>query len=916
VTTRVLPDHTLEDRDSVVDTVAETTREGDSAGFVEVTDRIARPRQLPEGARVDRYVILSHLGSGGMGSVYAAWDPRLGRRVAIKLLHAGPWSTERHALRLEREARTLGRLNHENVVHVFDVGEWEGKPFLTMEFVDGKDLVAFITEERPSREAIVRLFMQAGRGLVAAHALGVVHRDVKGENIFVGADGRARIGDFGIARLASETTGDVPPPGSPAVADELTLRKPVTLDGVIVGTPKFMGPEQLEGGRVDARSDQFSLCVALWIAVFGEDPFPASSTLLARFERMHAPPQTPTKRWPALEVVVTRGLAFDAAGRYADMAALLRALDRVLGRPRRLGAAAVFTIVALASALGTIALLRRDPCGLRAARASVDASLASASAPLLGHALAPWLDRWSTTATAMCGRADIDEVARAARLDCFEVRRRDVASLVELVARARASEDAALQAALALPLPETCLEARHVVSRSVAQLARLSEARMALAAGELAAAQQAAAAVLGSVDAADDERLRAEGALLLGQVQMQQGAFADSEATLREALRAAMASSSMYIEAKAWLSLVEVVGDRLKHRDEAVAMLPLMEAAVSRFADDNDLQVERLIAEAYIANETGQPAAGERAAGAAVALALRRLPVNPHALGRAANLQAILLTQLGETARAVRVLRQGRDELQKLLPPQHIRFVSLNNSLGLALQRDHDLRGARDAFEAAVAVIEAQPHPTDHAAIHGVPLGNIAMLDLLAGDTAQATKTALRARALLIGAVGESGNRVSWVDEVLALAAATDGRFADAHRFADSWRRRHESDAGGWMHIRALVLDASITAEEKPTSRGLRGAAVRLAALQPKTESGRASVAAARAALAFAAGDRDSARQFVDVAAGEHLEQHGTNDERELIIAVRDLLERSDASAVPRHAPMGRVLLREHRARH
>jgi serine/threonine protein kinase len=246
-----------------------------------------------------------------MGSVYAAWDPRLGRRVAIKLLHAGPWSTERHALRLEREARTLGRLNHENVVRVFDVGEWEGKPFLTMEFVDGKDLVAFIAEERPSREAIVRLFMQAGHGLVAAHALGVVHRDVKGQNIFVGADGRARIGDFGIARLASETTGDVPPPGSPAVSFELTLRKPVTLDGVIVGTPKFMAPEQLEGGRVDARSDQFSLCVALWIAVFGEDPFPASSTLLARFERTHAPPHTPLKRWPALEVVVARGLAFD-----------------------------------------------------------------------------------------------------------------------------------------------------------------------------------------------------------------------------------------------------------------------------------------------------------------------------------------------------------------------------------------------------------------------------------------------------------------------------------------------------------------------------------------------------------------------------------------------------------------------------
>jgi hypothetical protein len=869
---------------------------------------VLHPRVLTEGTLVDRYVVLGHLGSGGMGSVHAAWDPRLGRRVAIKLLRTDAFGGSRHAARLEREARALGRLNHDGVVRVFDVGEWNGVPFLAMELVEGKDLLAFIADERPPREAIVRLFMEAGAGLAAAHAEGIVHRDVKGENIFVGSDRRARIGDFGVATLSDEPQEEVPPPG--ALAGDVDLRRRLTVEGAVLGTPGCMAPEQLLGSAVDARADQFAFCISLWKAVFGSDPFPSSPSAAARFERMMEPPQRPPRRWPALEAVLAKGLRFEVAERHRDMTALLRALDVVLRRPRRVVAAAVAVALAVVAITGGVAVARHDPCGLGAARTALATALSSTNAPLLQRALDPWLARWSTTAIVVCRRDDLDDAGRAARLACLDARRQDAASLIDLVTTRRTSPDAALQAALGLAPPEQCLDIRHVTAAAGAHLVDLAEARMALAAGDLGRARSAAAAVLASATSREDAPVRAQAGLLLGQAQMQHGAFGDAERSLRDAVAASITAQTSYVEAQAWISLVELVGDRVKRRDDALALQPFMRAAVDRFPDDIDLQSEALLADAYMGHAIGRTEVGAQASGAAVALALRRSPVNPHVLGRAANLQSIMLTMLGETGRAVEVLQQARDVLSTLLPPGHIRFVALHNSLGLARLRDGDRVGARSAFTAAVECIEAQPNPAEHAASHGVPLGNLAAMSLVDGDTANATATALRARALLVGSVGEDGERVTSIDDTLALAAAAEGRFDDALAHVAAWKRRYATrDPGGWQHARALALEAALVVEQRGRRAACAAARASLAALRLDNESGRASVALALAALAFVDGERVAAREALALAVSEHLDTHGSADERDLLAGLRKLLDEDDPSLLPRYLPAGRLLL-------
>lgn len=645
----------------------------------EVTDRVRRARDLVDGAIVDRYVLLSHLGSGGMGSVYAAWDQQLGRRVALKLLHPDPLATEQQARRLRREARVLARLDHEHVVRVFDVGEWEGSPWITMEFVDGQDIDAFVKARRLSPVAIVRLFLEAAEGLAAAHALGIVHRDVKGQNILVGADGRVRVGDFGIATFEGEASEE--PAQRPVAHDELSLHHRVTLDGTILGTPGYMAPEQLQGTDVDARCDQFAFCVALWRAVFDEDPFAGPDAVIARFERLRAPPQTPRRRWPALEQVLGRGLRFEVAARHPDMLALHTALEDVLQRPRRRAVAAAVVTVAALLVGGAIAAVRHDPCGLRAAGVAVTAPLSSSSsppAPLVTGALSPWIGRWTASAVAVCRQDELDDDVRAARLRCFEARRQDATALVGLVVDGRVSDDAGLQAALALPPPTSCLEDRHVSPADPEGTALLASARMALLAGEPAVAEAAATKAMTHARSLGHAAFVADAARLVGQAAMHRGALEEAEVAFRDGIGAAMSSGAARTEAMLWTGLIELLVDKFKRRDEARVLLPWMQAAAQRFPDDLDLQGERLVVEALMANESGDRRGGAARATEAFALALRRDPVNPHAIARAARLFL-------DAAEASQLLHHGSAEERELLAG----LRALLDDDSLALIPDH-----------------------------------------------------------------------------------------------------------------------------------------------------------------------------------------------------------------------------------
>jgi eukaryotic-like serine/threonine-protein kinase len=216
-------------------------------------------KMLSVGDRVGRYLVLSSLGAGGMGVVFAAYDPNLGRKIALKLLRSGLAGSSKDARnRLRREAQAIAQLSHPNVVSVYDVGTTDdGDLYIAMEFVEGDTLTLWLKKYPRTWLEIIEVFVQAARGLASAHGVGLLHRDFKPDNVLVGGDGRVRVTDFGLAR--SLLAPDEVVRGKPMIT---ALNLALTATGTVLGTPRYMPPEQITGDDLDARSDQFSFCVA------------------------------------------------------------------------------------------------------------------------------------------------------------------------------------------------------------------------------------------------------------------------------------------------------------------------------------------------------------------------------------------------------------------------------------------------------------------------------------------------------------------------------------------------------------------------------------------------------------------------------------------------------------------------------
>ncbi|HVE87979.1 MAG TPA: serine/threonine-protein kinase, partial [Myxococcales bacterium] len=219
--------------------------------------------ELAPGTRVGRYVVLGAVGSGGMGRVYAAHDPELNRKVALKLARRSGPGAEQWRARFLREAHAMASLSHPNVLPIHDVGTHEDSVFLAMELVEGPSLREWLSSPaRPPWRQVARVFADAGRGLAAAHAIHLVHRDFKPANVLLGRDGRARVMDFGLVRaLGSAELAS--PPESPVPAQPAPLSLALTRADTVMGTVGYMAPEQQRARAVDARADQFSFAVAV-----------------------------------------------------------------------------------------------------------------------------------------------------------------------------------------------------------------------------------------------------------------------------------------------------------------------------------------------------------------------------------------------------------------------------------------------------------------------------------------------------------------------------------------------------------------------------------------------------------------------------------------------------------------------------
>ena len=259
-----------------------------------------------------RYKVISRVGSGGMADVYLAEDQLLGRQVAVKLLHHHFAEDQEFVERFRREASSAAGLSHQNIVGIFDRGEWEGTYYIAMEYVAGRSLKTIVREEGPLDPArAIDLVVQILRGARFAHRRGVVHRDLKPHNVILDEEGRARVTDFGIARAGASD---------------------MTLTGSIMGTAQYLSPEQAQGYVVSGASDLYSIGVILYELLTGVVPFDGETAVAIAFKQVSAQARPPSEVNPsvppALDAVVLRALAKDPAQRYADADEFIAALVR------------------------------------------------------------------------------------------------------------------------------------------------------------------------------------------------------------------------------------------------------------------------------------------------------------------------------------------------------------------------------------------------------------------------------------------------------------------------------------------------------------------------------------------------------------------------------------------------------------
>jgi tetratricopeptide (TPR) repeat protein/predicted Ser/Thr protein kinase len=439
------------------------------------------------GDRLGRYVLISNIGQGGMSVVFLAYDPELDRRVALKLLRIGLLGREGKQ-RLVREAQALARLSHPNVVPVYDVGTLEDQAFVAMEFVDGETLKRWLKRPRTWRE-VVAVMRDAGRGLAAAHAAGLVHRDFKPDNVLIGSDGRVRVVDFGLARetddLASGphaqiTAADSPSSKGLSPNDEgsATARRhklehhslsQVTRADQVIGTPAYMSPEQVANGACDERADQFSFGVTFYEALHKRKPYEVTETPDGenlegiRRRREHAltkvaiepPRHSPVPHW--VQRIVLRALAFDPIHRFASMDVLLAALDRdpAVQRRRLLSVAAMTLMLGL----GLFGLVRGNAAKRRLCegareqvmtawgpdtRARVNQGFAATNLPYaevaaqsLVHALDEYAESWARAHQDAClaarVRGEQSEEVLDLRMACLGDRLKELSALSTLL---------------------------------------------------------------------------------------------------------------------------------------------------------------------------------------------------------------------------------------------------------------------------------------------------------------------------------------------------------------------------------------------------------------------------------------------------------------------------------------------------
>ena len=803
-----------------------------------------RTLQLERGAAVGRYVILDVVGEGGMGIVYAAYDPELDRKLALKLLRTASSErrAERRRLRLIREAQAMARLSHANVITVHDVGTIDDQVFVAMEFIEGCSLGEWIRLEHEWRR-VVDVFAQAGKGLAAAHAAGLVHRDFKPDNVMLTDEHRAVVTDFGLARAAGRRgASESRDPDGMASKSRASLSTTVTAAGAIMGTPAYMSPEQHEGRPVDARSDQFAFAVALYEALYGVRPFPGDDVASLAYNVgagnvRPAPSRSHVPSW--LRQVLLRALSVEPAERFPSMVELLEALHRDRSSGRRWPWAA-FGFAALAGAgVGAGLWLGggEDPCSGGEAQAEsvmgtqarrpAQAAFEGSGLPFaeqgwaavdraLGAYQASWMEAYGAVCKAGRSPANPGFVARDACLD----RSLDDAAAVLAVLEGgdpRALEQA-LHAVVVLPSPSRCTA--PVVApptEAIALYAELSHTAALQRTGLSEQGLDIAQALTERAGLVRDDGLRAEALLWLARLQRTAGRLEQSEFNARESLGVALGSGNDAVAADAAVILVGLIG---------------ADGQRAREAEGWD--------------------------GVAVALQ-QRSAATPADRAKLLWARARMLEASGRADAARRPLEEAAATLEEAYGGHDLRVAEAWAALGWHALRARDHGRARPWFERALGVAEVAlgpDHPRTAAWVHA--LGEVWMLEGRLDRAAITLADALRVREQY----GEAEPRAQTL-LMLASIHMARGELDDAEQTLVAVG--DIDGLSGTQRGQAVVGLSRLALRRGDLDGAMRGAAASRAGLgTPETVHQRRSLDAITADAMLRQGNVDAAEVLID----------------------------------------------------
>ncbi len=748
---------------------------------------------------IGRFVVRERLGSGAMGVVYEAYDPKLDRKVALKVLDAKVDDGNGVEARSLREARAAAKLSHPHVVAVHDAGAHEGRVWVAMELVRGGTLRDWLEERDRGWTEIVEMFRQVGEGLAAAHHAGLVHRDFKPENVLVGRDERterlrARVVDFGLARDLSAELRE-----SDLGVDPLTssgeVEVPLTRTGIIAGTPAYMAPEQFDGSRVDARADQFAFFVAMYEALFGVRPY-GGTTVAALRERMiagklEAGNGRRIPRW--LGALIRRGLEQEPSRRHASMEEVVAELGRRPSQRRRRLAAGAAGLALGGLGLGwalSPAPAVADPCAGAAAPAAdvwngerrqalrehiigTELEYAAATAEEVVGTIDRYLEAWSEARVDACRVARVQgrqsQTLHDLRDACLDRRLSEVDALLRALSASKPEKLAhAGQAAAGLTSLALCSNTEALTrevapppehAAEVAQLReQIGELRALALVGEAEEGLVQIAPIVERAMAIDHAPTLAEAWLVEASFHDRLGAPILAEPLARRALHEGVSGRSDDVSIRAALRLAWILGRQLGRLEEADGWLELAAAMIESIGGHDELEATRLGYAGVVAVMRGNAVRGEQLARAALALRESRPELRQHTWLNLVNLGNALLRQR-RYDEALEAMRRARAQLVEVRGPDHPDIGGVLNNIGAVLQEAGRHEEAKSTFLEALAFkqrIYGERHPEVAST-----LLNLSNVYYSLDDVVRSTEALERAVAIRTEALGEESPRLA-----------------------------------------------------------------------------------------------------------------------------------------------------------